>query len=247
MTHNEVPHVYGVHPVLTALGNKKRRVRHVLAAPPLDKRLAKKIKQAKVPLIERPTSFLDALTKGANHQGVVALVGQFSYGDLDDLEGLIERLLVGGEAPLFLLLDGVQDPRNVGALVRSTLELGGHALVIPERRAAGITPAAAKTSAGAAEVLPVVRVVNMNRTLEALSRHGLNTVAAVEDGQPPEELDLKGPTALVLGSEGKGVRPSVRKHCAQKVTIPMLGVVGSLNVSVAGGVLLAEAARQRRR
>jgi len=183
-----------------------------LAAPPADKRLAKKIKATKVPLTQRSNSFLDTLTKGANHQGVVALMGSFPYGDLADLEGLIESLLVEGEAPLFLLLDGVQDPRNVGALVRSTLELGGHALVIPERRAAGITPAAAKTSAGAAEVLPVVRVVNMNRTLEALSRHGLNAVAAVEDGQPPEELDFKGPTALVLGSEGKGVRPSVRKH-----------------------------------
>ena len=116
MTHNEVPHVYGVHPVLTALGNKKRRVRHVLAAPPLDKRLAKKIKQAKVPLIERPTSFLDALTKGANHQGVVALVGQFSYGDLDDLEGLIERLLVGGGGPALPALGwGARPPQCRGA------------------------------------------------------------------------------------------------------------------------------------
>lgn len=237
--------VYGSHPVFSALSNKKRRVRTVFTASSPDKRMRKLAGDAGADLIVRSRRFLDKITGAACHQGVVAVMGTFNYGDMDDMGGLIEILLSKGETPLFVLLDCVQDPRNVGAIIRSTLELGGHGVVLPERRSAGITPAAVKSSAGATEALPVFRVSNLNPTIEYLARYGLIFVAAVEDGVPPQEIDLSVPTALVLGSEGRGVRPSVRKRCQYQVTIPISGVIGSLNVSVAGGILLAEISRQR--
>jgi 23S rRNA (guanosine2251-2'-O)-methyltransferase len=151
-----------------------------------------------------------------------------------------------GEEPLVVLLDQIQDPQNLGALIRSTYALGGHGVVIPRDRAAQITPAVVRASAGAALHLLVARVTNLKHALSELKDAGVWSAAAVLDGEPAEKARLDGPLALVIGSEGKGVRPTVAEHCDLKVTIP-LARFDSLNASVAGGILLYEALRQRRR
>ena len=194
---------------------------------------------------ERERSQLDALAgEGARHQGAVAITGEYAYGDLDELlDELDERKLV----PLLVVLDGVQDPRNLGAIVRSAHALGAHGVVVGKDRAAPVTPAAVKASAGATEHLPVVRVTNLSRALETLKERGVWTVGAVvREALAPSSVDLAAPTALVLGAEARGLRPLVERGCDHKVQIPMVGRVASLNVSVAAGILLYEAVRQRR-
>ena len=151
-----------------------------------------------------------------------------------------------GSPALLLVLDGVTDPQNLGALVRSAHALGAHGVVLPKDRAAGVTPAAFKAAAGALEHCPVARVTNLSRALERMKEQGIWTVAlAAEADQELSALDLTVPTALVLGSEGAGVRPLVRKTCDHLARIPMAGQVGSLNVAAAGAVALYEIARQR--
>jgi 23S rRNA (guanosine2251-2'-O)-methyltransferase len=146
------------------------------------------------------------------------------------------------------VLDGVTDPQNLGALARSAHALGAHGLVVPKDRAAGVTPAAFKAAAGALEHIPVARVTNVSRALEDLKERGVWTVALAADGDRDlREVDLTSPIALVLGSEGKGVRPLVRKTCDHVARIPMAGRVGSLNVGAAGAIALYEVARQRGR
>ena len=194
---------------------------------------------------ERERSQLDALAgEGARHQGVVAITGEFAYADLDELLDELEARKV---VPLLVVLDGVQDPRNLGAIVRSAHALGAHGVVVGKDRAAPVTPAAVKASAGASEHLPVARVVNVARALETLKERGVWTVGAVVREAPePSAVDLTGPIALVLGAEARGLRPLVERGCDHKVQIPMVGRVASLNVSVAAGILLHEAVRQRR-
>jgi len=194
---------------------------------------------------ERERSQLDALAgEGARHQGVVAITGEFAYADLDELLDELEARKV---VPLLVVLDGVQDPRNLGAIVRSAHALGAHGVVVGKDRAAPVTPAAVKASAGASEHLPVARVVNVARALETLKERGVWTVGAVVREAPePSAVDLTGPIALVLGAEARGLRPLVERGCDHKVQIPMVGRVASLNVSVAAGILLYEAVRQRR-
>jgi 23S rRNA (guanosine2251-2'-O)-methyltransferase len=187
---------------------------------------------------------LDVLTGGANHQGVLAVAGDPPY---RDLSGLLAEAAPG--LPL-LVLDQIQDPRNLGAILRSAHVLGSAGAVIPARRACGVTATVVRASAGATEHLPVARVTNLGRALAALKDagywlFGAHAAGEPAPGTPPEALDLTGRVALVLGSEGAGLRPSVRKACDHLVTIPMCSPL-SLNVSVAAGILLAEAARQRR-
>jgi 23S rRNA (guanosine2251-2'-O)-methyltransferase len=191
---------------------------------------------------ERGRAELDALAgAGARHQGVVAIAGEYVYADLDQLLEDLE-----GKTPLLVVLDGVQDPRNLGAIVRSAHALGADGVVIGKDRAAPVTPAAVKAAAGATEHVPIARVTNLARALETLKQRGVWTAGAVvEDAPPPHEVDLTGPIALVLGAEGKGLRPLVERGCDHRVLIPMLGQVASLNVSVAAGILLYEATRQR--
>jgi 23S rRNA (guanosine2251-2'-O)-methyltransferase len=193
---------------------------------------------------ERERGELDALAgPDARHQGVVAITGELAYAELDDL---VDDLEARGAPPLLVVLDGVQDPRNLGAIVRSAHALGAHGVVIGKDRAAPVTPAAVKASAGATEHLPIARVVNIVRALETLKERGVWTVGAVvRDGVPPAKLDLRGPIALVLGAEARGLRPLVARACDHRALIPMVGRVASLNVSVAAGILLYEAVRQR--
>jgi 23S rRNA (guanosine2251-2'-O)-methyltransferase len=191
-----------------------------------------------------PRQKLDRLAGTDRHQGVVAVVADFRYAALDEL---LAAAAASGRPPLLVVLDGVEDPHNLGAVIRSAHALGAHGVVIPKDRAVGVTPAAAKASAGAVERCPVARVTNVAKTLEDLKVSGVWSVALAADGERPlGELDLRGPTALVLGSEGEGLRPLVRKTCDLSAKIPMTGEIDSLSVSASAAVALYEAARQRR-
>ena len=192
----------------------------------------------------RPLRELDKLAPaGARHQGAIAITGAFRYADLDELVAA-----AAGRPPLVVVLDGVQDPHNLGAIVRSAYLFGACGVVIPEHRAAEITPTATKASAGATELVAIARVPNIVRALEQLKEAGLWTcaVAAATNAKPIASLDLRGPLALVVGAEGDGVRPLVARTCDLHAIIPMAAAgVGSLNASVAAGVALYEVARQR--
>ncbi len=191
-----------------------------------------------------PRQKLDRLAGSQAHQGVVAVVADYRYRDLDEL---LAAARASGQPPLLVLLDGVEDPQNLGAIIRSAHALGAHGVVIPRDRAAGVTPAAAKASAGAVEHCPVARVVNLAQTLEELKGQGMWAVAADAGGERLlPEVDLTGPVALVVGGEGRGVRPLVRRTCDYIARVPMAGEVSSLNASAAAAVALYEAARQRR-
>lgn len=194
--------------------------------------------------IERPRSELDRMVGGGTHQGVVALCGEYRYATLDDLFAR-----AGDRPPLLLVLDGVLDPQNLGALLRSAHVLSAHGVIIPQDRAAPVTPAVVKASSGAAELVPVARVPNLVRALQAMKERGvwLYAAALLPESRPPWEVDLAGAAGLVLGGEGKGLRPLVRKTCDVTIEVPMAADLhgSSLNVAAAGAVLLYEALRQR--
>jgi len=196
---------------------------------------------AKVRSAPRPK--LDRLAGTDRHQGVVAVVADYRYAALEDL---VPRAAASGRPALLVVLDGVEDPQNLGAIVRSAHALGAHGVVIPKDRAVGVTAAVAKASAGAVERCPVARVTNLAQAIEALKGLGVWSVALAADGERPlGALDLRGPTALVLGSEGEGLRPLVRRACDHSARVPMLGDLDSLSVSAAAAVALYEAVRQR--
>lgn len=197
-----------------------------------------------VPLMEAPRPELDRLTAGLNHQGMVLQIPPYEYAHPDDLTALAAD---EGEDPLIVALDGVTDPRNLGAVVRSVAAFGGHGVVVPERRAAGMTAGAWKTSAGTAARVPVARATNLTRTLEAYQKEGLMVIGLAADGDVDlTELQvLDGPVAIVIGSEGKGLSRLVGETCDLLVRIPMPGGAESLNAGVAAGIALYEAARRR--
>ena len=196
---------------------------------------------AKVRAAPRPK--LDRLAATDRHQGVVAVVADFRYADVADL---LAAAKASGRPPLLIVLDGVEDPHNLGAIIRSAHALGAHGVIIPKDRAVGVTPAVAKASAGAVERCPVARVTNVAQAVEALKEEGVWSVALAADGDRPlREIDFKGPIALVLGSEGEGLRPLVRRTCDLAARIPMMGELDSLSVSASASVALYEAARQR--
>jgi 23S rRNA (guanosine2251-2'-O)-methyltransferase len=186
---------------------------------------------------------LAAMAEGGVHQGVVAEVREFKYVELEDL---LDLAIASGRPPLIVVLDGIQDPQNLGAIIRSAHALGAHGVVIGKDRAAPVTGAVVKASAGAAEHCPIARVVNLSRTLEVMKERGLWIMAAdPTSSQPLAGQKLSGPLAVVVGAEGKGIREGVLKHCDLRLAIPTLGAVASLNASVSAGILLYEVARQR--
>ncbi|MBB1254361.1 23S rRNA (guanosine(2251)-2'-O)-methyltransferase RlmB [Streptomyces sp. OF3] len=197
-----------------------------------------------VNLLEAPRAELDRMTNNLNHQGLVLQVPPYDYAHPDDL---VANALDDGEDPLIVALDGVTDPRNLGAVVRSVSAFGGHGVVVPERRAAHMTAGAWKTSAGAAARTPVARATNLTRALEAYQKAGLMVVGLAADGDTElHELDaLEGPVVVVVGSEGKGLSRLVGETCDLRVRIPMPGGTESLNAGVAAGVVLYEASRRR--
>ncbi|MFD4909276.1 23S rRNA (guanosine(2251)-2'-O)-methyltransferase RlmB [Kitasatospora purpeofusca] len=199
-----------------------------------------------IPLMEAPRPQLDQMTGGMNHQGLVLQVPPYEYAHPDDL---LAGAADSGDDALIVALDGVTDSRNLGAVVRSAAAFGAHGVVIPERRAAGMTAGAWKTSSGAAARLPVARATNLTRTLEAYQKAGLTVVGLAADGEAEiGDLEaLTGPVVVVAGSEGKGLSRLVSETCDVLVRIPMSGLTESLNAGVAAGVVLYEAARLRRK
>jgi 23S rRNA (guanosine2251-2'-O)-methyltransferase len=195
-------------------------------------------------LMEAPRPELDRMTNGLNHQGLVLQVPPYEYAHPQDLA---DAALDEGEDPLIVALDGVTDPRNLGAVVRSVSAFRGHGVVVPERRAAGMTAGAWKTSAGAAARTPVARATNLTRALEAYKKAGIVVVGLAADGEVElGELEaLGGPVVIVVGSEGKGLSRLVGETCDYRVRIPMPGGAESLNAGVAAGIVLYEAARRR--
>ncbi len=197
-----------------------------------------------LPVLETPRGELDRLTDGANHQGLALQVPAYDYAHPGDL---LDAASDTGRAPLLVALDGVTDPRNLGAVVRSVGAFGGHGVIVPERRAAGMTASAWKTSAGAAARVPVARVTNLTRALEELKKAGCFVIGLDMDGdvELPATTMALDPLVIVVGSEGKGLSRLVREQCDQVVSIPMQATTESLNAGVAAGVALYEVARQR--
>lgn len=188
---------------------------------------------------------LDRMSAGVVHQGIVAVAAPVPYADVDDL---LAKAEAAGEEPLLLALDEVQDPRNLGSLLRSMDGVGGHGVIVPKRRSAGLTMAVARTSAGAVEYVPVAQVSNLVQTLSELKRRGLWVVGAdMAAERDVWDADLTGPLVVVVGGEDKGIGRLVHETCDFLVRIPMRGRINSLNVSVAGAVILFEIFRQRSR
>ena len=178
-----------------------------------------------------------------NHQGMIAFVSSASYSELDDIFATASER---GEEPFVVVLDGITDPHNLGAIIRTAECAGAHGVIIPERRSVGLTPAAVKASAGACEYMNVVRVTNVNRTLETLKEHGLWVVGATMDGEDALKADLTGPMAIVIGAEGEGISELTLKKCDLKLSLPMKGHIDSLNASVAAGIMMYAVVNARR-
>ena len=185
---------------------------------------------------------LDQLSETGKHQGVIAIGAAYEYAEVEDI---LKRAEKKGEAPFIILLDNIEDPHNLGAIIRTANLAGAHGVIIPKNRAVGLTATVAKTSAGALNYTPVARVTNLVKTMEELKKKGMWFVCADMDGTVMYQLDLKGPIGLVIGNEGAGLSKAAVAACDEKIYIPMQGAE-SLNASVATGVLLFEAARQRR-
>lgn len=185
---------------------------------------------------------LDQVSETGKHQGVIAYAAAYEYAEVDDILKIAEEK---GEPPFILLLDGIEDPHNLGAIIRTANLAGAHGVIIPKRRAAGLTATVAKTSAGALNYTPVAKVTNLVATIEDLKKKGLWFVCADMKGELMYRVNLKGPICLVLGSEGDGVGKLVSEKCDMTASIPMKGDIDSLNASVAAGVLAYEIVRQR--
>lgn len=190
-------------------------------------------REQKVIVQEVDRAHLDAMAPG--HQGLIAVVSAYAYKTVDDMLALAKER---GEEPFLVILDGVTDPHNLGAIIRSAECAGAHGVIIPERRAVGLTPAAVKASAGAVEYLPVAREVNLTRTIERLKKEGIWIYGTAMNGEDYRKVDYSGAKALVIGSEGEGMSRLVSESCDKVVTLPMKGKIESLNASVAAGILL---------
>jgi 23S rRNA (guanosine2251-2'-O)-methyltransferase len=238
--------LFGIHAVEEALASRGRAFEYVAVTSSRDdvrvQRIIQLARAAGVPVRPMPRDRLTRLAKTDRHQGVVAVTAEKRYGDLEDL--LVHRR---GPHAFLLVLDGIEDPHNLGAIIRTAEGAGADGIVIPERRATGVTSTVAKASAGASEYLPIARVTNLGRAIEELKSRNIWTVGLDERApQPYDRLDYKMDCALILGAEGHGLHEQVRKKCDFLVSIPMLGKVPSLNVSVAAAVVMYELARQRR-
>jgi 23S rRNA (guanosine2251-2'-O)-methyltransferase len=222
--------------VVEALRGRRRKIFEVLDVAK-NTEIMEAADAAGVPVKNVPRAQIEELARGGAHQGVVARVAPYPYSDPGEILAVPD--------PLIVVLDSVTDPRNLGAVLRAVDGAGATGVVIPKDRAVSVTAAAVKTSAGASEHVPVARETNLRRAIDWMKKAGVWVYAAEVEGTTYTELDLSGPVALVLGSEGRGVRKLVREGCDGAVSIPMLGAVESLNVSVAAAVLLYEARRQR--
>ncbi|MFZ5828202.1 MAG: 23S rRNA (guanosine(2251)-2'-O)-methyltransferase RlmB [Bacillota bacterium] len=222
-----------INKLLVAKGAREGSIREVVGLA----------RQAGVIIQEVDRERLDALAQGRNHQGVIAMVAAHRYYDLDEI---LERAAASGQDPFLLVLDSIEDPQNLGSLLRTADAAGVHGVVIPERRAVGLTETVAKVSAGAVEYVPVARVTNIARTLDELKEKGFWVVGTHQDARELYyQAKLTGPLVVVIGSEGKGMGRLVSEKCDFTVRLPMLGHVTSLNAAVAGAILIYEIRRQR--
>ncbi|HEX2213491.1 MAG TPA: 23S rRNA (guanosine(2251)-2'-O)-methyltransferase RlmB [Mycobacterium sp.] len=240
--------VLGRNPVLECLrAGVPATALYVALGAEADERMTEAVQiaaDAGISILEVPRHDLDRIATNGLHQGVALQVPPYSYAHPDDLLGAVTA---DATPALFVALDNISDPRNLGAIVRSVAAFGGHGVLIPQRRSASVTAVAWRTSAGAAARLPVARATNLTRTLKSWADAGLQIVGLDADGDTAvDELDGAGPIVVVVGSEGKGLSRLVRETCDAVVSIPMAGPTESLNASVAAGVVLAEIARQRR-
>ena len=241
--------LYGRQPLREALRAGRRQVHRLFLAEGVRRgvtiaQVLTLAKQAAVPVQVVERGEIERLSGGAHHQGLAAEVSEYPYLDLQDL---LDRLQTAAEPPLLLLLDHVQDPQNLGSLLRTAEAAGVQGVVLPRRRAAGVTPAAVRASAGAAEWVAVARVTNLARAMMALKERGvwLAGLEALPQAVLYYQADLSGPLGLVVGSEGQGLARLIRDRCDYLIRLPLRGQVGSLNAAVAGGIALYEALRQR--
>ncbi|TMW70008.1 23S rRNA (guanosine(2251)-2'-O)-methyltransferase RlmB [Alteribacter natronophilus] len=239
-------YIAGKNPVIEAL-KAKRPVNKIWVAEGSQKGQMNKVtelaKTMKVNVQFVPKRKIDQMTGGTQHQGVVAQVAAYEYSDMDDLFAAAEK---SGEAPLFLLLDELEDPHNLGSILRTADAVGAHGVIVPKRRSVGLTQTVAKASTGAIEHIPVARVTNLARTMDELKDRGLWFVGTDASGKEDyRQTDFTMPTGLVIGSEGKGLSRLVKEKCDFLVRIPMAGHVTSLNASVAAALLMYEVYRRR--
>ncbi len=197
-------------------------------------------KEAKIPVQMVEKVRLDAMAH--NHQGMVAVASAFAYAQVEDILDVAKQR---GEEPFIVLLDGITDPHNLGAIIRSAECAGAHGVIVPQRRAVGLTPAAVKASAGAIEYMKVARVTNLTRTIEDLQKLGIWVYASDGKGEDYRKVDFEGSCALVIGAEGEGIGKLVLSTCDQVVSLPVKGQIDSLNASVAAGILLYQIAQTR--
>jgi 23S rRNA (guanosine2251-2'-O)-methyltransferase len=238
-----VDRLAGRNPVLEALKSGRKIKEICISGTKGMEELVLLAEKRQVPLRQVNQQQLDKLMPEAPHQGVVAFVESYSYASLEEV---FARAAQRGEDPLILLLDSLQDPQNLGSLLRSVDGGGAHGVVIPKRRAVGLTPGVVRASAGAVEYVPVVQVTNLVRTMEELKTKGLWVAGAEADGeQLYYQADLTGPLALVIGGEDRGLGRLVREHCDFTVRLPLRGRLNSLNAAIAGSILIFEVLRQR--
>lgn len=241
------PIIYGIHPVQEALKSSHLQIEKILIGTQTPRPRIQSIldlaNERKIPVTFTTRESLERMTKGGAHQNVAGLVKETSYADLGDI---IFRWKREGTKSLILILDGIQDPQNFGSLIRTALGCGVHGIIIPKDRSVGLTSAAIKVSAGAAAHLPIARVVNIATTIDLLKKEGVWVYGASgEANDLIYDLDLDMDLAVVIGAEGKGIRPLVMKKCDRLFSIPMKGPLSSFNASVSGGMILYEIMRQR--
>jgi len=237
--------ISGRNPVIEALGSDRNIDVIYIKAKEKEGSIKKIIaiaKEKKIIIKEVDRKKLDELAEGSAHQGVVAIASEYKYYELEDV---LEDIKNKGEAPFFVILDEIEDPHNLGAIIRSAEGAGVHGVIIPKRRSATITQVVEKASAGAVSYMPVIKVTNLALTIDKLKDEGLWIYGLDMDGAPYHNQDMKGSVALIIGNEGKGISRLLKEKCDYKVSIPMRGKVGSLNASVAASIVIYEALRQR--
>ncbi|MGI6110075.1 MAG: 23S rRNA (guanosine(2251)-2'-O)-methyltransferase RlmB [Eubacteriaceae bacterium] len=237
--------VVGKNPVLEALRSDLQIEKLLVLKDNSDhvlKDLTERAKKQKLVVQSVEKQQLENLADGLPHQGVAAMLAPFPYADL---EKTVEGASRGEAEPFFVIMDHITDPHNFGAVIRDANVCGAAGVIFPARRSAGLSPTAVKASSGAAAHTPLIKVTNLTQTVEYLKEQGYWVAGADMDGQPYYQSNLKGKTVIILGAEGKGLSPNLKKKCDFSVSIPVYGKVDSLNVSCAGAVIMAEAARQR--
>jgi 23S rRNA (guanosine2251-2'-O)-methyltransferase len=239
--------IYGIHPVQEALKSSHLQIQKILISTrtphPTLQSILDLAHKREIPVTWTTPESLERMTQRGVHQNVVGLIQETSY---EDLGGVLSHWKKEGTKALFLILDGIQDPQNFGSLIRTALGCGVHGIIIPKDRSVGITPGVTKASAGAVAHLPIARVVNIATTLDALKKEGIWVYGATAEAKTLiYQIDLFMDLAIVIGAEGKGIRPLVKKKCDRLFAIPMRGSVSSFNASVSGGMILYEVMRQR--